>query len=252
VVEVKNMTSVLVDLGLVPPARLGPFVEMGRQQLGMSREEFSQATAGRLTVQDITLLERGRLVCRDTQLAAIQDALGVQFARTVPTRTRLIIDPTQGRLVIGGNVAEVLPDVSDEELLLRYLALVYLCRRARPGTYVVPRADDVETLSEVMDTTTARVRQRLARMPHEHRDVLRLAVRRATGGRLLPGLGLFVGVHQRGALVMIDSESNTGDTQIGSPQPNPVDGDRAVAAVVPIGPARERRNQQMSEEILTP
>jgi hypothetical protein len=242
------MTSVLIDLGLVPPARLGPFVEMGRQQLGMSREEFSQATAGRLTVQDVTLLERGRLVCREVQLAAIQDVLGVQFARTVPTRTRLIIDPMQGRLVIGGNVAEVLPDVTDDELLLRYLALVYLCRRARPGTYVVPRADDVDTLAAVLDTTTSRVRQRLARMPHEYRDVLRLTVRRASGGRLLPGLGLFVGVHSRGALVMIDSESNQTDAHMRPPTgPNASASDETdgpVATVVQIGPARDRRNQQ--------
>jgi Helix-turn-helix domain len=232
------MTTTLVDLGLVPPARLGPFVEMARRQLGMSREEVAAASTGRLSVQDLTLLERGRLVCREPHLGALQDLLGLPFAHVVPNRTRLIIDPMQGRLVIGGNVAEVLPDATDDELLVRYLSLVYLCRRARPGTYVVPRADDVETLADVLDSPTARIRQQLARLPYEQKDVLRLCVRNASGRRLLPGLGLFVGVHRRGALVMVDPETPTTELPANHLTFDPPGSQDNNGVVVPIGSAR--------------
>ncbi len=243
------MTSALLDLGLVPPARLGPFVEMARREMGMSREDIADASDGRLTVQDLTLLERGRLVCREQQLGALQAVLGVPFAQTVPTRTRLIVDPNQGRLVIGGRIAEVLPDTTDDELMLRYLVLVYLCRRARPGTYVVPRADDVETLAQVMDQSTSRIRQQLARLPNEQKDVLRVAVNNVSGRRMIPGLGLFVGVHQRGALVMVDPDTPTTDLApdvARNVSPDSIDRSSA-GVVVDIAPVRQRKQDLRSE-----
>jgi hypothetical protein len=183
VADIPVVSDVLTDLGLIPPARLGPFVAMARQQIGMSREQLAAASQGRLTLRDVSLLERGRLVCREAQLSAIQELLGVPFGKVVPLRARLIIDPMQCRMVLGGHIAEVVPNASDSELLLRYLALVYLCRRARPGSFVVPRSDDLEVLSELLGHSTESIRQELAHLCHHERDVLRLAVRSASQRR---------------------------------------------------------------------
>lgn len=189
------------------------------------------------------MIERGRLICREPQLGAIEDVLGLRFGQEAPTRTRLIVDPEQGRLVMGGRIARVLPDSSDNELLLRYLTLVYLCRRARPGTYVVPRVDDVETLARVMNRPAVAVRQSLARLPHTERDALRVAVRTASNRRVLPGLGLFVGMHRHGALLMVDPETpgiDVRDTCAGN------DSDRsvAIAPIVPFDSLRQRRDRR--------
>jgi hypothetical protein len=209
---------------------------MARKQVGMSREALADASDGRLSVRDVSLLEHGRLVCREGQLSAIQELLGVPFAKVVPLRARLIIDPQQGRMVLGGRIAEVVPNASDKELLIRYLALVYLCRRARPGSFVVPRADDLDVLSELLGDTTQIIRQQLAQLCYQERDVLRVAVRGAAQRRSVPGLGLLVGVHRRGALVLVDPETPSTELQRESNEVNECD-----AAVVQLAPVRLRK-----------
>jgi hypothetical protein len=216
---------------------------MARKQVGMSREALAAASNGRLTVRDLSLLEHGRLVCKEAQLSAIQELLGMPFASVVPLRARLIIDPMQGRMVLGGRIAEVVPNASDEELLIRYLAMVYLCRRARPGSFVVPRADDLEVLSELLATSPDSLRQQLAQLCREERDVLRVAVRSASQRRSMPGLGLLVGVHRRGALVLVDPE--TPPTELRRDNDDPDNGD---ACIVPIARAQLRKRLTTPQE----
>jgi Helix-turn-helix domain len=236
VADICGVTSVLTDLGLIPPARLGPFVEMARKQIGLSREALAAASNGRLSVRDLSLLESGRLICRETQLSAIQELLGVPFASVVPLRARLIIDPMQGRMVLGGRIAEVVPNAPDSELLVRYLALVYLCRRARPGSFIVPRADDLDVLGELLNQPTQVIRQQLAQLCFHERDVLRVAVRSASQRRSIPGLGLLVGIHRRGALVLVDPETPPSELRTET-----ADDEECEASIVQIAPARQRK-----------
>ncbi len=226
----------MIDLGLIPPARLGPFVEMARKQIGLSREALAGGSGGRLSLQDVALIESGRLVCGETQITALQEQLGVPFASVVPRRARLSIDTMQGRMVVGGRVAQVIPNADDTELLLRYLALVYLCRRARPGAFIVPRSDDLDVLSELLSEPQHVLRQRLAYLCHHERDTLRVAVRQASHRRSLPGLGLLVGMHRRGALVLVDPETPFTELQRETDQTELPD-----ARVVQIAPARSKR-----------
>ena len=244
VADTRGVSTKIADLGLIPPARLGTFVAEVRRQSGLTREAASLSSGGRLSVTDLSMIERGRLICRESQLGAIEDVFGLRFGQAAPTRTRLIIDAGQGRLVMGGQVAQVMPDCSDDELLLRYLTLVYLCRRARPGTYVVPRSDDVDTLALVLDRPTVDIRQSLARLPHTERDVLRVAVRTASTRRLLPGLGLFVGMHARGALLMVDPETPqadlpTGHERVAKPS-------TTSASIVPFSALKRLRDKRCS------
>ena len=242
-VDARVVSTAIADLGLIPPARLGMFVAESRRQSGMSREDVAHSSSGRLSIADVSMIERGRLICGEPQLGAIEDVLGLRFGQEAPTRTRLIVDPEQGRLVMGGRVAQVLPDTSDKELLLRYLTLVYLCRRARPGTYVVPRGDDVETLATVMNRPAVDVRQSLARLPLVERDALRVAVRTASNRRVLPGLGLFVGMHRHGALLMVDPETPAVDVRDACLR-NDTDGSAtSIAPIVPFDSLRQRRDR---------
>jgi hypothetical protein len=206
VVDNLGVTALAADLGLIPPARLGPFVGLARRSLGLSADDLARQSDGRLSVRDVKLLERGRLACDEEQLDAIEQLLGVSFGTAAPSRTRLIVDPTQGRLVVGGAVTEMVPDASDEELLVRYLMLVYICRKVRPGSFIVPRADDVGVLAGVLGKRPADVRQSLARLPREERDALRSGVRQLSRRRLLPGLGLFVGARHDGALLLVETD----------------------------------------------
>jgi hypothetical protein len=201
------VNTVTAELGLIPPARLGPFVGLARRTVGLSAEELANQSDGRLTAQDVKLLERGRLVCSEVQLEAIEQLLGMSFGEHVPTRTRLVVDPLQGRMVLGGSVAEVVPDPTGEELLMRYLMLVYLCRKARPGSFIVPRAEDVTLLADVLERRPAEVRQALARLVREERDGLRVGVQQLSNRRFIPGLGLLVGAHHRGGLLLVEAES---------------------------------------------
>jgi hypothetical protein len=242
VVDGRFVPRSIADFGLIPPARLGSFVAEARQQIGMSREAVALSSGGRLSVTDVTMLERGRLVCGENQLCAIEDVLGLRFGQTAPSRTRLVVDSEQGRLVLGGKVASFVPECSSDEILLRYLTLIYLCRRARPGTYIVPRSDDIQTLAQLLDLPELEIRQSLARLPYLERDVLRVAVRTASKRRVLPGLGLFVGLHQRGALLLVDPDTPSFET------PQPPDGSEpgSPAPVVQFSAIQRRRNRTNS------
>jgi hypothetical protein len=205
------------QFGLIPPARFGPFVEASRHQLGMSMQYLADRSGGELLVNDIKLIETGRLACSEAQLRVIRLELGLPLTAMVPARLRLQIDPAQGRLVVGGTVAQVMPDCSPDALILRYLSLVYLCRGVRPGVFMVPRSDDVDVLSEALVATSAEVRQLLAQVTREQRDELRVAVRSHASKLVIPGLGLFVGKLAQGGLLLVDHETIIG--RVGGPSP---------------------------------
>jgi transcriptional regulator with XRE-family HTH domain len=206
VVEVCVVTTLANDLGLIPPARLGPMLMQARMARSIGVSDLAQQLSAEFSPQEIRLLESGRLAATDTQLRSIFGVLGIEIDELIPTRVRLEIDRSQGRLVAGSSVTRVLPNATDAELLARYLSIIYSLRRVRPGTFLVPRTDDLEVFAEAFDQTAANVRLQLEHLMRHERDHLRLGVRALAGRAVLPGLGLFVGMTAIGALLLVEAQ----------------------------------------------
>lgn len=206
VVEVHGVTTEAHDLGLIPPGRLGPLAAQARAGWGLSAADVCRATDGLLNARELRLLEAGRLAPTEEQTKALFAVLGIALEEIVPARLRLEIDRTQGRLVAGSLVTRVLPDATDEQVFTRYLCLVYALRRVRPGTFLVPRLDDLDVLAEALHQNATQSRLHLEHLMRHHRDDLRVGVRSIVGRAALPGLGLLVGMTSMGALLMVEAQ----------------------------------------------
>lgn len=200
------MTTLAHELGLIPPARLGPLASQARQAWGWSLADVARRTDGLLSTVELRLLESGRLAASDIQVRALFGVLSISTEELLPVRVRLEVDTSQGRLVAGGSVAQVLPDATEDELLRRYLCLVYTLRRIRAGTFVVPRTDDLGVLATALDRSAADIRLSLEHLMRHRRDDLRLGVRALIGRAALPGLGLLVGMTSLGALLLVEAQ----------------------------------------------
>ncbi len=207
VVELEVVADARPDLSLIPPARLGLFVAECRRMVGLSTVEVANALSGKMSSQEVRLLEAGRLQPTELQVRALGELLHLPLERVVPLRVRLVVDPEQGQMVSGGTVATFVPHADVDELLLSYLACVTVCRHLRPGTYIAPRADDLEVLSIVLEETVSWVRQRIAVLCRQERDELRIRTRAMAHQSALPGLGLFVAFTAVGGLLLVDAES---------------------------------------------
>jgi hypothetical protein len=175
--------------------------------MGLSTAEVANALSGELSSQEVRLLEAGRLRPTELQVRALAELLHLPLERVVPLRVRLVVDPDQGQMVSGGTVATFVPHAEVDEILLSYLGCVTVCRQLRPGTYIAPRADDLEVLSIVMEETVSWVRQRLVILCRQERDELRMRTRAMSQQSALPGLGLFVAFTPVGGLLLVDVES---------------------------------------------
>ena len=226
------MTTEAHDLGLIPPGRLGPLAAQARAGWGLTPTDVCKATDGLINSRELRLLESGRLAPTEEQTKALFAVLGIALEEITPSRVRLEIDRTQGRLVAGSLVTRVLPNATDQQVFTRYLCLVYALRRVRPGTFLVPRADDLDVLAEALHQNSTQSRLHLEHLMRHHRDALRLGVRSIVGRAALPGLGLLVGMTSLGALLMVEAQPLS-----------------AMPAMTPMNPTAQMPVNQMPNQV---
>lgn len=209
-VETNGVLDVTRDLTLIPPARLGPFLAESRRMLGLTIPDVVDALSGIIGRRELRMLETGRLCPTEAQVRGLAGLLHLPLERVVPGRVRLIVDANQGQMVTGEVVATFVPHQSVNEVLIAYLSCMTICRGTRPGTYVAPRADDVEVLSIALDESAPWVKQRLLVLSRQERDRIRLRVRTISQQSSLPSLGIFVAFTQVGALILVDADAVSG------------------------------------------
>jgi len=107
----------------------------------------------------------------------------------------------------------------DEEVLQKYLSLVYELRGVRPGGDVSLRDADLALLADVLGDTTDEIESRLVRLIHCTREEAR-AIRRALLRRRLavPAMGVVMGV---GALTPHLAAADDSPPNGGVPAPAP-------------------------------
>jgi transcriptional regulator with XRE-family HTH domain len=215
-------------LSLVPPRRLGALLADRRRQSGRSLDDI--ASSSPFTATELATLEAGDRPLDDATVTAVLAAYGVEPDAAVPSRTELVVDLDEGRIIAGSRSSTVDAPTADE-VLASYLSLVYTMRNAEPGTPLVLRDADVDVLSRALDLTQVAVERRL----HDLMAEPTAAVRGRVGGLrarvLVPIVGVVVAVTAVGALVLVARSDD------GQPAPAPAPAVATADDQVQLGPS---------------
>ncbi|MFZ4518808.1 MAG: hypothetical protein ACOYOP_10485 [Microthrixaceae bacterium] len=204
---------------LVPPRRLGRLLSGARLDHGLTLEEASAALDGLLGVDDLLDVELARREVTDEELEAIADLYGIETSTMVPARGELVIDLDEGVIVAGGGKVELASEAEIDDVLSRYLALVFAMRDVSPGTTVPLRLDDVVVLADALGMEAADVEDRLGELMEVRPEPVRKRLRLLRGRVLVPAVGVLVTTTACGPLVMIPGERSNAAPVRGSDTP---------------------------------
>lgn len=198
------MFGMVDERGLVPPRRFGALLSDRRRTEGIELAEVAARSNGRFDVRQLDAIERGRVELSDDLIAAVSALYSVESGPVVPHRSQLVIDLRGPELRVGQTVAPLPGESTADELLGRYLSLLYLLRNREPGTSLPLRTADLETLSDALAVTVGDVRSRLSGLMVQPEVAARAGRFRAR--LVVPAVGLLVGVTAVGSLILVTSD----------------------------------------------
>lgn len=191
--------AVPADLTLVPPLRLGDLLAAHRLRDARALDEV--AASSPFTRAELVLVEAGRRLLTDDEIAAVVSAYGLGPTEVLPQRVALEVDRREGELRIGSAARPLDPAADVDQVLARYLSLLEVVRGVELQTTSPLRAPDMAILSDALETSVREIEQRLAALllPGARDDV-----RQSLLGRLaVPAAGFLVGLTAVGALVLL-------------------------------------------------
>lgn len=204
---------------LVPPGRLGALLTEQRTRRGLTVEELCVATHLPFDPDELRRIEQGRLSLTDDQVTRLMVAYEAFTGPVVPERSELVVDLEHGALFAGPRT-RVLPEGAGfDDILSRYLSLLYLMRGLEPGHELVLRGDDLDVLSAALERTVAEVEGRLFELMAP--DQVGPWIQRLRNRLAVPAAGILVGLTTVGSLVFVQLP----------------EGDRPTVASAPSGTA---------------
>ncbi len=217
--------------GLVPPRRLGALLSSARASNGLTLEDVVHKADGVFNLSALASIERGTTYLTDSELRWLADLYGIQTTELVPSRSKLVIDLDDGVLQVPEHRrVKVDHHAGRDEVLSRYLAMVYSMRRIDPGTRITLRVDDLETLGKALGEGPSNLSGDLqVLMMDDHglvSDRFELLRRKV----LVPAAGILVALLGAAALVLVQNHGASGEV-------NPVDTVTAVSGQTGVGNA---------------
>jgi len=198
-----------ISRGLVPPRRLGNLLSDARAARGVTLEEVAERSAGEFGLAALASIERGTMTLRDIDL----DHLAVLYSLTatdlIPARSKLVIDLDEGTLEVpdAAGRAKLPRDAGHDEVLSRYLAMVYSMRHLDPGTHLSIRVDDLHVLGTALlvgsDTIAADLDALMSDRDGSVRDRHALLRRKV----LIPAAGILVATLGVGTLLLVENHT---------------------------------------------
>lgn len=184
--------------------RLGRMLREQRQESGQTLMELADQ-AGNLPVALLEDAEAGRASLDEATLQQISALYDLPVSELAPQRAELIIDLDEGVLSINDKSMQTF-GTSTDQVLTRYLALVYSLRDLPAGAEVPLRNLDVGVLAHALEAERIAVANRLGElMTHDGDQVddLRGSLRRKL---VVPVAGILVGVTAIGGLVLVKAQ----------------------------------------------
>ena len=189
------------DLSLVPPARLGALLTDHRTRRGLTIDEIITVAEIPFSADELRSIEQGQVGLSDDQVHRLMDAYQAHSGPVIPQRSELIVDMDSGA-VFAGQKTRLLPaDAGFDDILGRYLSLLYLMRGLEPGRKLALRGDDLEVLSDALERNIAEIEGRLfdLMLPGEVGPWYRRVRHRLA----IPAAGIMVGLTTVGSLVFV-------------------------------------------------
>lgn len=189
----------------MPPRRLGALLREARAAAGDDLAAVAARSGGAVDAVRLHAVESGDVVLDDSEVRELLHLYDIP--PSVATRTELVIDLDDGTVAAGPWSTTTEGPAHADDVLIRYLALLYEMRGLAPGTALPLRTLDLDVLSQALALPVPDVEQRLdVLMAPDDGRVDRL--RRALSLRVLvPAAGLVVAATAAGALVLLPGGS---------------------------------------------
>ena len=129
---------------------------------------------------------------------------GLESTSLVPPRSKLIVDLSEGLLTVDDRSLRVgRSSPSRDEVLARYLTLVYSMRRLEPGAPLTLRVDDLDVLGRALRVGSRTLETDLESLMAHPEQLLGWRSRLLKRRVLIPAAGVMVALLGVGALVLV-------------------------------------------------
>ena len=199
--------------GLVPPRRLGALLSGARANNRLTLEEIVERSDGAFSLATLASVERGTTYVTESELRWLAELYGIETSRLVPSRSQLVIDLDDGVMSVPDHRrVKVGKEAGRQEVLTRYLAMVYAMRNIEPGTHITLRLDDLDVLGAALHLRPADAAADLEILMADPHDAV--SNRKALLQRklLVPAAGVLVALIGAGALVLVDRQADAATT----------------------------------------
>jgi len=194
-----SWVSVAVD-PLVPPARLGALMVASRTAQGLDLVQLAQRSNGMFTPSYLENAERGRVALDDRVIGHLVGLYHVEAAPVVPQRHELVLDLDRQHLSVGDRSVEF-DSLHTDDVLERYVSLIYFLRGIEPGNDLVLRDHDLDVLSTALGPAPAQIRNEIRGIIAAPDSVQR--AQRVSKRKMIAAAGLLVGITAIGTLVLV-------------------------------------------------
>ena len=197
-----NTLDITTTDTLVPPVRLGALLVQKRNSAGFNIKTMADVSNGAFTATDLELVEQGLVSLTDDDMRSVATLYGLDLRELSSNRAMLEIDRNERRVSIGEATEPFRPGDDDHEIMIRYLALVYRVRDAKPGQVLPARAGDLTVLADVFGTSPEQVRATLEQMMTD--SVRELEQRHSLLRRrvIVPAIGALVALTAVGGIIL--------------------------------------------------
>lgn len=206
--------AVAVD-PLVPPARLGALMVERRTEQGLGLVDMAKRSNGMFTPTYLENVERGRVSLDDRIVEHLVGLYQVEAGPVVPQRSELILDLDRHELGVGDQKVSV-DSLHADDVLERYVSLIYLLRGAQQGTDLMLRDRDLEVLATALGYSQADVRREVSSLIAAPDSVQR--AKKVRTGTIVAAAGILVGLTVVGTLVLVRGSNNQPNQVLGATQ----------------------------------
>lgn len=135
-----------VEFALLPPQRRAVILSQARRQSGLDVVEVAQRSAGKFSPKFLDEVERGQTNPDLASLRALQELYGVG-TNAAPQRNELVLDLNSNQLRVGEE-SVAFESATADNILGRYVSMLYVLRNAKPGSPLPLRDADIVTLTD--------------------------------------------------------------------------------------------------------
>jgi len=201
---------------LVPPVRLGRILHDARVGAGESIDGLVRRCGLAYEGDFFAAVESGEEDLDETMVRWLAALYEVKVENLVPQRARLVIDLNEGSVAIGSHTG-FLTEQQPNDVLSKYLALVYELRGLPGGAALKIRDLDLDVLANALTMRPRDVQQRLHTLMKGDPEPIDGARRRLRSRVVVPMAGILVAVTAVGALLFERASDSASDPVVTVP-----------------------------------